>query len=118
MGGDGGRGGRGQAGGYGRAGGIGGAAGMNDRGQEEYACEGGHGGRGGPGGGGGGGLGGYSLAVARVHGGIDLKESTFVALDEVGRGGASGGADPRLGQGEDGLAQEIWSLEQLIEPPR
>ncbi|AUX35827.1 MULTISPECIES: hypothetical protein [Sorangium] len=118
MGGDGGRGGRGQAGGYGWPGGIGGAAGMNDRGQVEYACEGGHGGRGGPGGGGGGGLGGYSLAVARVHGGIDLKESTFVALDEVGRGGASGGSDPRLGRGDDGLAQEIWSLEQLIEPPR
>ncbi|WP_437950985.1 hypothetical protein WME98_09410 [Sorangium sp. So ce296] len=118
TGGDGGPGGRGQAGGYGWPGGIGGAAGMNDRGQVEYACEGGHGGQGGPGGGGGGGLGGYSLAVARVHGGIDLKASTVVQLNSAGKGGAGGGSDRRLGRGDDGLAQEIWSLEQLIEPPR
>ncbi|WP_437737789.1 PGRS family protein [Sorangium sp. So ce1335] len=108
RGGDGGDGGLGQDGGEGGLGGSGGilgkATGLNS------ACSGGNGGRGGKGGDGGGGLGGHSIAVAFAVRAPDLKNTT-IEIGEAGLGGR--GAGPRY-DGADGVAAEIYDIEQNL----
>ncbi|XXX81887.1 PGRS family protein [Sorangium sp. So ce134] len=108
RGGAGGDGGKGQEGGAGGEGGLGGilgkATGLN------AACSGGQGGRGGRGGQGGGGLGGHSIAIAYAVREPSLTNTT-IEIGEAGLGGR--GAATRY-NGEDGVAAEIYDIEQNI----
>ncbi|WP_437330276.1 PGRS family protein [Sorangium sp. So ce381] len=107
-----GRGGNGGAGGEGQAGGEGGDHGAaGSRGEAtglNAACPGGRGGRGGHGGRGGGGLGGHSIAVAYAG----FKPSLTNTTIEVGEAGIGGRGASQAYDGADGVAAEIYDIEQ------
>ncbi|WP_437492709.1 PGRS family protein [Sorangium sp. So ce1014] len=106
RGGDGGDGGQGQDGGQGGQGGPGGILGKATA--LNFACGGGPGGQGGQGGRGGGGLGGHSIAIAYAVRAPLLKNTT-IEIGEVGTGGLGAA---RAYNGADGVAAEIYDIEQ------
>ncbi|WP_437593797.1 PGRS family protein [Sorangium sp. So ce1000] len=106
RGGDGGDGGVGQVGGEG---GDGGPAGTRGKATAlNAACPGGRGGRGGQGGRGGGGLGGHSIAIAYAVIEPSLTNTTI----EVGEAGIGGRGASRAYDGADGVAAEIYDIDQ------
>ncbi|WP_438044120.1 PGRS family protein [Sorangium sp. So ce128] len=107
-----GRGGNGGAGGEGQPGGEGGDHGAaGTRGEAtglNAACPGGRGGRGGQGGPGGGGLGGHSIVIAYAG----IEPSLMNTTIELGEAGIGGRGASRTYDGADGVAAEIYDIEQ------